>query len=1422
MRILHFSDFHLNGENIDKAQAVLDYMIEALESIKQDHKIDLVLFSGDMLDQGGRGFHDMKEGFEKFHEIVITPLMACLNLPESRFIFTPGNHDIDRQADNKFTEEGIENHIKSCRDIIQIVDDKDTVEATHRIDTFKTFEKEYYSRFSDVGYTFRRFSSTFEMDVDGLSIGIASLNTVWRCGFDDTHKIVMGLNQITEQSSSLKGKQIRIALTHYPISCLKDIEQLEVKQKCAENFDLFFCGHSHRGYTFMQAPSKDKAFCEINTSGSLVANIYEENYAYKNAFQIIDCESGVKYVVKCYVQRNFQEFTLDKNFGTDGINELIVPNAEQIKAIYEQQCKELEKREEELRRREVYPFVLVQDYLNNSGASIQKYPFVRCEGIDKCIAQLRNGSGNFRLMALSGMGKTRIVFEAFKDLENVYYSNSPDCLKGLEGLLREFSPTAVVIDNCNEQSMNDAVKYLEQVGSQARLITIYNVMTPEEKAINGSLLELTYAVTEEVVDKMLQTANIPEEKRDIVQAIKDRSGNIPYMALLLIEAYKKKGNLQIENSDAVLSTILRGSGELTEQRLDVLRAISLFEPLGKDLGVSDEYDYVRKHCRIHNVNLRQDIVDNEFENTINDYEGRQLMEHEGSCIRIRPRPLAEWLTESWLKKYGSKIADIVDDINQQEEGLKRRLFRALDKRITGMPASKFTQQLFDELNNPQTGAFHNERIAFSKAGSQLFLSMGLVSPVMVAKNLYDLLSSKSTVWLRGYLDGDARRNLVWALENVCHSDEAFDDAAKSLGILAVAENEEIANNATGLFVQLFHLYLSGTKANLKQRITLLQSMCEKEANFPLLLNAIDHAFMTGHFYRSNTNGLPDANDDYQPQVSEILFYWRDCAIVLKEITNQDNNLLEAMKEKFPKHISDLARFGAKDILFDILNFVGEKCNYDWMAARDSLASYLEFSFKGTDAYRAEFQTMLDKFAPKTFLGKLSSFVKDNHCRIGEDYAAYAQLMTERMKPFAEEFLKKRIFEHNDFLEILQDKEMNQIWFIRALAELTKNNDSQMELFQGMLRWVLTFPKEYAGNFIPTYIRIIGKNEIVLSFLGVIEHEGYYRLSASVIGVLDDKTFTGLLNLISKYHNGQYDDDGINQYLRMYNYQSLLDVFKIFDILHNGGVNEKAVGYPFLVDHLNYINLDELRKVRCLEKYKEILLNFDFKESSGYLNRQIVEAFGDVLRESSNKNFAFSIHQRIMDVLVKLDYIDNPFDNIYFTLLPKYQDVVLDDLLAKLGSSDSLLAYRMSLYLNLGSGLGSGKGPLFQCDIERLKEACFKYSDYLPARLANMCPVYEYTDKGKQDSFSKFFLWLCDNFGNQKQMLDEFSANMGTFSWCGVDGFSSFIAQRIPCIQPLLEHKNPTVREWAKEQLEAVRNEVMREQGQEAYERMIRG
>ena len=346
--------------------------------------------------------------------------------------------------------------------------------------------------------------------------------------------------------------------------------------------------------------------------------------------------------------------------------------------------------------------------------------------------------------------------------------------------------------------------------------------------------------------------------------------------------------------------------------------------------------------------------------------------------------------------------------------------------------------------------------------------------------------------------------------------------------------------------------------------------------------------------------------------------------------------------------------------------------------------------------------------------------------------------------------------------------------------------------------------------------------MVLDFLDKVEKAGYYRLAASIIGVLDDGKYKGLSRLLVGYNEGTFDDECINQYLRTFDYQTIDDVFSIFDLLHENGVNEKNVGYPFLIDHVYLMNVDEIKEAVYLEKYKEILMAYDYKASSRYLNRLVVDALEQILRETKDRDFAFHVHQRIMQELASVDYIDNPFDNIYFTLLPDYQDTILDDLLSKLGSENIVQGYRISQYLNLGSGFDSGKGPLFQCDMDKIKAACFKSPDYLPTRLANMCPVYENSSDGRPKSFSGFFLWLCDNFGSQLQMLDEFSANMGTFSWCGINGYSDFIAERLPCIKPLLNHKNPTVREWAERQMNAVREEVVRERGIEAYEKMTRG
>jgi hypothetical protein len=56
---------------------------------------------------------------------------------------------------------------------------------------------------------------------------------------------------------------------------------------------------------------------------------------------------------------------------------------------------------------------------------------------------------------------------------------------------------------------------------------------------------------------------------------------------------------------------------------------------------------------------------------------------------------------------------------------------------------------------------------------------------------------------RALLTDDARREIVRALEGLVHKRETFDEAAEGLLLLAEAENERWANNATGLFKSIF-------------------------------------------------------------------------------------------------------------------------------------------------------------------------------------------------------------------------------------------------------------------------------------------------------------------------------------------------------------------------------------------------------------------------------------------------------------------------------------------------------------------------------------------------------------------------------------------------------------------------------------------
>ncbi|MDZ4809446.1 MAG: metallophosphoesterase [Bacteroidota bacterium] len=72
IRILHISDFHLNSKTLkDWKQFVKGTLTEKTAIFGNEKSIDLILYTGDLIDIGGKDLGDAAKGFALFRDEVI-------------------------------------------------------------------------------------------------------------------------------------------------------------------------------------------------------------------------------------------------------------------------------------------------------------------------------------------------------------------------------------------------------------------------------------------------------------------------------------------------------------------------------------------------------------------------------------------------------------------------------------------------------------------------------------------------------------------------------------------------------------------------------------------------------------------------------------------------------------------------------------------------------------------------------------------------------------------------------------------------------------------------------------------------------------------------------------------------------------------------------------------------------------------------------------------------------------------------------------------------------------------------------------------------------------------------------------------------------------------------------------------------------
>ena len=180
-----------------------DSFFDKLKELQKERRIDLISFTGDLIDKGGKDFGGASQAFTEFEKNIIYPILEFLELEMSRFIICPGNHDINRFADDEIDEIGLKGTLTTSEKIITFIENtesKKSFKRIERIHEYKSFESKLYENITDEKvHSIFKFSVKFK--VGEKLIGVSSINSSWRC-FDnnDYENIIIGEKQLPAQS----------------------------------------------------------------------------------------------------------------------------------------------------------------------------------------------------------------------------------------------------------------------------------------------------------------------------------------------------------------------------------------------------------------------------------------------------------------------------------------------------------------------------------------------------------------------------------------------------------------------------------------------------------------------------------------------------------------------------------------------------------------------------------------------------------------------------------------------------------------------------------------------------------------------------------------------------------------------------------------------------------------------------------------------------------------------------------------------------------------------------------------------------------------------------------------------------------------------------------------------------------------------
>lgn len=465
--------------------------------------------------------------------------------------------------------------------------------------------------------------------------------------------------------------------------------------------------------------------------------------------------------------------------------------------------------------------------------------------------KLRNCDGQcvvFRIIGLSGIGKTRFVYEALApdDLKHrvIYVKADAFRLSSLYTTLQNDQNLSaiVVVDECNLDQHEEFVRSFSARGDRLALLTL----SYEIGKIPSPSLPLKISKLSQDSIKKILTAEASALPKDVIDRLSQFADGYPRIGILLAESYlaSKDDNQKdfLDVSDEALMKRLIGGRDTTSAHFrktkKVLQGLSLFSKVGYEKQLLKEAEWVAKVVGVDFADF-QDVVPEQRERGI--IQGQHY-------IYVTPFMLRIYLLKEWWQSHGltkEKFEEFIESIPKEfRADLLERFFDHLPFIATSEKGKDFAKAILG-----RDGLFSDGTFLKTRLGGDFFLKLTEADPKSALKTLQATVGKWKKKELLEFRE--ARRDIVWALEKIVVWKELFAGAARLLLALGEAENETYANNASGVFADLFSIGLSSTEASPEERLPILREALDSDSKErrKLAIRACDKALESQYFTR---------------------------------------------------------------------------------------------------------------------------------------------------------------------------------------------------------------------------------------------------------------------------------------------------------------------------------------------------------------------------------------------------------------------------------------------------------------------------------------------------------------------------------------------------------------------------------------------